>query len=88
MFSSAIQGHLVQARVEELHRAAHTPNRRSAVATPGSDINRPVAVPLSTMVKRTLNRVFAGGLASSDEFAAIHGVQFVGHPAATRSRQS
>jgi hypothetical protein len=74
MFSSAIQGHLVQARVEELHRSAHTPNRRSSA--------------LSTLVKRTLTRAFAGGLAGSDEFAAIHGVQFVGHPAATRSRQS
>jgi hypothetical protein len=75
MFSSTIQGQLVQARVDELHRSAHTSNRR-------------VAVPLSTRVKHALSRPFAGGLMSSDDFAAIHGVQFVGHPAATRSHQS
>jgi hypothetical protein len=72
MFSSAIQGHVVQARVEELHRSAQ----------------RPGATPLSTRVKRLVSRVVPCSLAGSDEFAAIHGVQFVGHPATTRSQRS
>jgi hypothetical protein len=76
MFSSSIQGQLAQARVEELHRFAHTSNRG-------------VAASLSTRIKDTLSRVFdGGGLVSGDDLAAIHGVQFVGHPAAHRSRQS
>ena len=74
MFSSAIQGHLVQARVEELHRSARRSDRRSSG--------------LPALVKRTFTRAFAASLPVGDEFAAIHGVQFVGHPAATRSRQS
>ena len=86
MYSPAIQGLLVQARIEELHRAARTSNRRRAAA-PASDVNRPDAVPLSTLVKRALGRVFDGGPARSDDAAAIHGAQHVGpSPATTRSR--
>jgi hypothetical protein len=75
MFSSTIQGHLVQARVEELHRSAHTSNRR-------------VSMPLSARAKHTLTRLFGVGSVSVDDLAAIHRVQFVGHPVATRSRES
>ena len=87
MFSPTIQGLLVQARVEELHRAAQTSNRRSPIAAPGSDDNRPEAVPLTTLIKRALGRVFDGGLASSDEPAAIHGVELIGHSSATTRSQ-
>jgi hypothetical protein len=87
MFSPAIQGLLVQARVEELHRAAQTSNRRIAIATPGSDVNRPEAVPLTTLVKRGLGRVFDGGLPRSDEPAASHGAQLVGHTSTTNWSQ-
>ncbi len=86
MFSPTIQGLLVQARVEELHRAAQTSNRRSPIAAPGSDDNRPQAVPLTTLIKRALGRVF-DGLASSEEPAAIHGVELLGHSSATTRSQ-
>jgi hypothetical protein len=88
MLSRPTQSLLVQARVEELHRVAQTSNRRNAVARHSSDVNRPETAPPSTRVKRALGRVFDGRPAGSDEAAAIHGVQLVGHASATNwSRQ-
>lgn len=86
MFSRPTQSLLVQARVEELHQAAQTSNRRRAVAAPSSDVNRLETAPLATLLMRALGRGFDVALARSDEAAAIRGVQLVGHfPDATRS---
>ena len=75
MFSQPTQSQMVQARIEDLHRVARTSNR--------------AAVPMSTLVKRALSRVFDVGRAGNDGVVTIPGVQFVGHPSTTSwSRRS
>jgi hypothetical protein len=69
MFSRSTQSLLVQARVEELHRVARTSKRPAA--------------PPSTLVRGVLDRVFEGGRGWTDEAAAMHRVQIVGHPTTT-----
>jgi hypothetical protein len=78
VYSPALISQLIEAHVEELHRAAQT-------CECGRDVNRP---PLSTLIKRASNRVFAGGPAVNCKGAPVHGFEYVGHtPAATlRSR--
>jgi hypothetical protein len=60
MYSPTLQSLLLQAHVEDLDRAVRTHNRRS-------DVNRPPAARLSTLITRTVNRLFAGGPATNDE---------------------
>jgi hypothetical protein len=87
MFSTSIQGLLAEAHIEELHRTAQTPGRRSAIASAGTGDTE--AVLPATLIKRVLDRVLDRGLPRGDDAAAIHGVQFVGHsPATSRGRQS
>lgn len=79
MYSPALISQLVEAPVEELHRVAQTYNR-------GRDVIRPSAPPLSTRIKRAINRVFAAGPAANDEAALFHGFELTGHSSAATLR--
>jgi hypothetical protein len=91
MLSNSVTHLLVEARVEDLHRASRNSgrNRRlSNSATAGEDSRSPRA-PFATRVTRTITRVFIGGRSAADEAAAIHTFDVVGHGSiATWSRQS
>jgi hypothetical protein len=54
MLSPPIESLLAEARAEELHRAARASNRRGAVVTPSSDLNRREASAFAAFVKRTM----------------------------------
>ena len=79
MYSPALISQLVEAHVEELHRVAQTYNR-------GRDVTRPSAAPLSTRIKRAINRVFAASGAPNDEAAPLHGFELIGHSSAATLR--
>ena len=89
MLSNSVTHLLVEARVEDLHRASRNSGRtRRVSATAGEDSRSPRA-PFATRVTRTITRVFIGGRSAGDEAAAIHSVDVVGHRSiATWSRQS
>jgi len=78
MYSSSLQRLLVQAKTEELHRAAHTYNR-------GRDISRP-PTPFSTHIRRAINRLLADGPAVNEEAAPVHRFKLVGHSSAATLR--
>ena len=75
MYAPALSSQLVEAHLQELHRAAQAYNR-------GRDVNRPSAAQLSTRIKRAINRVLAPGPAANDEAAPSHGFELVGHSSA------
>ena len=79
MLNPSFQSLMVQARVEDLHRAGQTYNR-------GRDVNGRPAAQLSTRIQRAINRVFAGGSTLHDEAAPIHGFEIVGHSSAATLR--
>jgi hypothetical protein len=73
---------LVEAHFEERQRGAQIYSR-------DRDFSRSPAVPLSTLIKRAINRVFAGAPAADDEAAPLPGFELVGQSAAaTLSRRS
>jgi hypothetical protein len=71
VFNPSFQSLMIQARVEDLHRAAHTYDR-------GRDVNRLPAAQLSTRIQRSINRVFAGGSALNDEAESLYGCELAG----------
>jgi hypothetical protein len=79
VYSPALISQLVEAHVEELHRVAQTYNR-------GRDVIGPSAAPLSTRIKRAINRVFAAGPAAHGEAAPLHGFELIGHSSAATLR--
>jgi hypothetical protein len=80
VYSPALISQLVEAHVEELHRVAQTYHRGRDV------IIRPSAAPLSTRIKRAINRVFAASPAANDEAAPLHGFELTGHSSAATLR--
>jgi hypothetical protein len=89
MLNNSVTHLLVEARVEDLHRASRNSGRtRLLSATAGEDSRWPRA-PFAARVTRTITRVFIGGRSAGDEAAAIHSFDVVGHgPTVTWSRQS
>ena len=89
MLSNSLTHLLVEARVDDLHRASRNSGRtRRLAATAGEDSRVPRA-PFATRVTRAITRVFIGGRSAGDEAAAIHSFDVVGHGStAPWSRQS
>jgi hypothetical protein len=89
MLSNSVTHLLVEARVEDLHRASRNSGRtRRLSATAGEDSRLPRAR-FATCVTRTITRVFTGGRSAADEAPVIHSFDVVGHGStATWSRQS
>jgi hypothetical protein len=77
VFNPSLHSLLVQARVDALQRAARSYYH-------GREVNRPSAASLSTVVKRAINRVFAGGPAARDELAPLRGLELVGDGSVAR----
>jgi hypothetical protein len=71
MYSPALHSLLGHAHVEELQRATQTRNR-------GRDTNRPPAARRSTLIKRAVNRAFAGAPPVNHEAAPLHGFKLIG----------
>jgi hypothetical protein len=89
MLSNSVTHLLVEARVEDLHRASRNSGRACRLsATAGEDSRSPRA-PFATRGTRTITRVFIGCRSAGDEAAASHSFDVVGHgSAATWSRPS
>ena len=71
MFNPSFQSVMIQARVEDLHRAAQSYDC-------GRDVNRLPSAQLSTRIQRAINRLFAGGSALNDEAESPHGFELAG----------
>ena len=79
MLSNSVTHLLVEARVEDLHRASRNSGRTGRLsATAGEDSRSPRA-PFATRVTRTVRRVFIGGRSAGDGAAAIDSFDVVGH---------
>jgi hypothetical protein len=89
MLSNSLTHLLVEARVEDLHRASPNSGRtRRLSATAGEDSHPPRA-PFATRVARAITHVFIGGRSAAHEAAAIHSFDVVEHGStAAWSRQS
>lgn len=88
MLTPSLTNLLVEARVEQLHRAARNGGRSRRLST-ASDTDRSPAAAVAARIRSALARVFDGGHATGDGVAAIHTFESVGDSSiATGSRQS
>jgi hypothetical protein len=72
MLSNSLTHLLVEARVEDLHRASRNSGRTRRVSATAGEDSRSARAPFATRVSRTITRVFIGGRSAADEAAAIH----------------
>jgi hypothetical protein len=66
VINPSLHGLLIQAHVDELHRAELIYNR-------GADAPRLSTVPRFTLITRATNRIFPGASAVNAEAPAVHG---------------
>jgi hypothetical protein len=89
MLSHTLTHLLVEARVEELHRARRNYGPDRGLSLTASEDDRSPTAAFATFFTRTITRVFDGRRSAADEAAAIHRFELVGHGStATWSRQS
>ena len=82
MLSSSLTNLLVEARVQDLHRAARNNGRGRRVSATAGEVDRSPTAALATRVTRAITGVFNGARSADDDAAAIHGFGLVGHSSA------
>jgi hypothetical protein len=75
MFNPSLSQLLVEARVEQIHRAARNDGR--------NQIDRPAAGALASRVARAIARAFDAGRSAGDAAGTIRGLEFAGHGSTT-----
>jgi hypothetical protein len=81
MFNPSVTHQLVEARVEQIHRAARNDGREQ--------VDRTVAGALANRIARSVARAFEAAHSAGDAAAGIRGFEFAGHGSITTwSRRS
>lgn len=75
MLSYSLTNQLVQARVEDLHRAARNDGRSRRLSGTAGEIDRSRAGAVTNCVTRAIVRLFDGGRPAGDDAAAIPGFE-------------
>ena len=79
MLTHSLTHLLVEARVEELHRAARNYGQSRRLSVAAREDDRSPTAGFATLVTRTIRRVLRGGRSAGDEAAAIHSFDVVRH---------
>ena len=82
MLSSSLTNLLVEARVQDLHRAMRNDRRGRRLSPTAGEVELSPTAALATRVTRAVTGVFNGARSADDNAAAIHGFELVGHGSA------